>query len=178
MSAGIDHLIRKLAERETAAATISEAEITACCESLRELGYTPTVNQVAKVFIGSRSIADPRLRAVPSYRKYRGLLTRRAIRDLLGRFEELIRGPRQLRASRDEAWRTVDFFDAGDFDKLSDSKATELYREVEQLGLRKVTENLPRLHGPGPHPRTPRLRALDAGGKGAADRGHVLHQRQ
>ena len=55
----------------------------------------------------------------------------------------MIQGPRQLRASRDEAWRTVDFFDAGDFDKLSDSKATELYREVEQLGLRKVTENLP-----------------------------------
>ena len=143
VGAGIDYLIRQLEERETAAATISEAEITACCESLRELGYTPTMNQVAKVFIGSRSIADPRLRAVPSYKKYRGLLTRRAIRDLLGRYEELIQGPRQLRASRDEAWRTVDFFDAGDFDKLSESKATELYREVEQLGLRKVTENLP-----------------------------------
>ena len=140
---GLSYLIRKLDERQTAAATISEAEIATCCSDLRELGYVPTMNQVAKVFIGSRSIVDPRLRAVPSYKKYRGVFTRRAIRDLLGRYEELIEGSRQLLASRDDGWRAVDFFDTGAFDKLSDSKATELYREVQQLGLHKVTEHLP-----------------------------------
>ncbi|CAH0999047.1 hypothetical protein LEM8419_00342 [Neolewinella maritima] len=140
---GINQLIRTLRDEDAVATTISEAEITTSCASLRELGYAPTVSQLAKVFIGSRSIVDPRLRGLASYRKYRGVLTRRAIAELLSLHRELIEGPKPARSRQDKPWRTVDFFDTDGFDKLSEAKATELYREVEALGLRKVTAKLP-----------------------------------
>ena len=137
-------LINRLRDRQTAAATLTESEITELCAELRALEYSPTVAQVARVLTGSRSIADPRLRSLKGYRRYRGVFTRRVLTDLLKQYRELIEGPSAPPAVRAEKpWRQVDFFDTEAFDKLTDDKATELYREVEALGLRKATDRLP-----------------------------------
>ncbi|MBB4080145.1 hypothetical protein GGR28_002775 [Lewinella aquimaris] len=144
----LDGFIRSLANRDAPTQPIPEAEVLALCSALRELEYKPTVTQVAKVLIGSRSIADPRLRGLPGYRKYRGTFSRKAIRELLLGYKSVIEGPDdkstpQIKQSVNEPWRAIDFFTTAAFDKLSDEKATELYREVIGLGLRKSSDQLP-----------------------------------
>ena len=144
----IRSLLHRLRDRQTAATTITETEIAEVCAELRALDYSPTVAQVARVLTGSRSIADPRLRGLKGYRRYRGVFTRRVLTDLLKQYRELIEGVKTTPAPKaprvaDKPWRQVDFFDTDAFDKLTDDKATELYREVEALGLRKSTDRLP-----------------------------------
>ncbi len=142
----LDLLERRLVRRQSES-FLDEAEITALGTDLRALGYEPTAEQLANVFIGSRRIVDPRLRGLPAYRRYRGVLTRRVIRERLRDDEHLIVGVAastpKPRSKKERPWRALDFFTSGAFDKLTEAKATELYREVTALGLRKPTDRLP-----------------------------------
>ena len=141
---GLDNLIRSLRDRQAVAEAITEEDIRSLCTALRELDYQPTVAQLARVFTGSRSIADPRLRGLKGYKQYRGVFSRRVVTNLLRRHTELIEGPKPVPVVRgEEPWRTVDFFDTDAFDNLEEEKATELYREVTRLGVQKPTERLP-----------------------------------
>jgi hypothetical protein len=131
------------AEKDAPGPTATEIE--ELCNGLRDLGFRPTREQLAKVFLGSRSIADDRLRGLPAYRRYRGVVTRQRIREILTSYRELIEGTADKpgKTKGKEAFEQVDFFDTAGFDKLSERKAEELRMEVEQLGLRKVAERLP-----------------------------------
>ena len=131
---------------------IPDAEIEAACADLRALDYQPVASQLAKVLIGSRSIADPRLRGLPAYRKYRGLYSRAVITDHLADFAR--RHPNVLAAGRPqplprasagarEAWRSVDFFQTTPFQHLDEVKAKELREAVAALGLYKKDDTLP-----------------------------------
>ena len=145
---GIARLIQDITDRDTPVPTITVAEITALRDALCELDYQPTVEQLDKVFRGSRSIADPRLRGLPAYRRYRSVLTRKQVREMLVPHTALITGTEvtaapKTRAAAAKPWRDIDFFTTDAFDKLTDDKATELYREVQALGLQKPTDRLP-----------------------------------
>ena len=143
-------------EEASAAASIPHELLTTLCGDLRALGYEPTVHQVANVLIGSRKIADGRLRGLPAYARYRGEYTRTFVRQycldfanqhpavLLKRLSgEKQQELREHRRAADREWEAVDFFDGPAFDHLDDGKAAELTREVKQLGLRKTDEFLP-----------------------------------
>lgn len=151
VQSGIGQLISHLHTTKgnpAAAELISAKEVTQLCGLLRDMDYRPTLAQLAKIFLGSRSIADPRLRGLPEYRRYRGVFTRSAVHDLLRPHEHLIAGgstkaEQRVRPKQDKPWLEVDFFTTDSFDKLSEDKATELYREVEALGLRKSNDRLP-----------------------------------
>jgi hypothetical protein len=120
-------------------------EITGLRDDLRRLGYRPQLKQLVRVFLGSRSIADPELRGLPAYRRYRGLLTRKEMTELLLPHREIIEGSQAnpKRTKRDKPYAEVDFFRSTPFDKLSAAKAEEIGGEVERLGMRKATEKLP-----------------------------------
>ncbi|MGB3800214.1 MAG: hypothetical protein WA952_10400 [Lewinella sp.] len=125
---------------------ISRQEIADTVDDLRDMGYDPTPRQIAKVMTGSRSIADPRLRGLLTYKRYRGLLTQRVI---VSEIEKLkIRVPsytstETISSSTVDDWKLIDFFIMSQFDKLSEEKARELSREVKELGLRKEVDQLP-----------------------------------
>ena len=148
----LDVLMAELAAMAApdAGAPVNAMEVGHLCEQLRGLGYQPTPEQLEKVFLGSRSIADPRLRGLADYRRYRSVLTRPELRAKLAVHGELIAShrdeaapPPPTRAKVSKPWRGVDFFTTEVFDKLSEEKATELYREVTALGLRKSNDRLP-----------------------------------
>jgi len=130
------------------AVNIPDSVITTACNDLRTLGYEPSIMQLAKVFIGSRSIVDRNLKGLPAYNRFRGIYTRQRIYQHLTEYQK--RFPTQLRVTpasnkrtADEPWREIPFFDTDGFDKLADTKATELYRAVIGLGLRKANDRLP-----------------------------------
>ena len=68
---------------------VERTEVEELLRDLRDLDYRPTPGQVARVLTGSRSIADPRLRGVPAYRRYRGVVSQRAILAVLATWTEL-----------------------------------------------------------------------------------------
>ena len=146
-------------------ATVPTSVVTQTCQQLIECGYIPTVEQLARVLTGSRSIADGSLRGLTHYGKYRGALSRKQVIEQLRNFggnprtvatpaltssasppapaptstETMTAAPK----SADEGWREVDFFSSAAFDKLEDDKATELYRAVGDLDLQKTSDQLP-----------------------------------
>ncbi|NJB86047.1 hypothetical protein GGR26_001815 [Lewinella marina] len=140
----LGHMLRSLADRESATSVITPAEVASLRDDLRDLGYEPTVAQLSKVLIGSASIVDPRIRCLPAFRKYRGVFPRRAIVAALQEQAEAepVRAT-ELRAAGESGWEEEDFFDTDPFDKLEAGKAEELGAEVAALGLRKATEKLP-----------------------------------
>lgn len=130
------------------AVDISDKLILDTCTSLRELGYAPCVSQLAKIFIGSRSIADHSLKGLVAYNKYRGVFTRDLIHThLMGfhrRFPEVLPElPQGNKRTADQPWKEIDFFRATAFDKLDEAKADELKKAVLALGLRKEGDRLP-----------------------------------
>ncbi|WP_116107000.1 hypothetical protein [Lewinella sp. IMCC34191] len=126
---------------------LDRQEIADTISDLRELGYEPTPLQLAKVLTGSRSIADPRLRGLMAYKQYRGLLSQRAIVAELDKLEANSqprdRPDAETLESTMSDWKAIDFFITGSFDKLDEGKATDLKREVDELGLRKAGSKLP-----------------------------------
>ena len=133
---------------------VCRQEIAELLRDLRDLEYRPTPLQAAKVLTGSRSIADPRLRGVPAYKRYRGVLTQRAIVAALDPWAALfaeaddrepLRADVALPAAEEPEsdYRDIDFFDSHPFDKLEPAKAREIADEVTALGMRKVTDRLP-----------------------------------
>ncbi|PPK85317.1 hypothetical protein CLV84_2212 [Neolewinella xylanilytica] len=139
-------LVDRLQQMEEA--VLPAEEITGIIADLRELDYKPTPTQVAKVLTGSRSVADPRLRGLPAYRRYRGVVSQRDIRRMLASRPDLfteLSGEKEYEAipATVADWQAVDFFTEGYFDKLESDKAASLTREVTDLGLRKATERLP-----------------------------------
>ena len=127
---------------------IPDKLITETCAALRELGYAPCVSQLAKVFIGSRSIADHSLKGLVAYNKYRGIYTRDLIHTHLMSFhrrfpEVLPEQPIQNKRTADEPWKDIDFFRATAFDKMGGAKEEELKKAVNSLGLRKEANRLP-----------------------------------
>ncbi|THH39645.1 hypothetical protein [Neolewinella litorea] len=140
---GLGHLLRGLADRDTAATAITQPEIDSLTSDLRAMGYEPTATQVAKILIGSASIIDPRLRCLPAFRKYRGVFPRRAIVAALRPYLENSHVEDTFAEPAPDDWEREEFFDTGHFDKLSNEKAEELREEIGQLGLKKATEKLP-----------------------------------
>ena len=112
----LSQLERRLT-REQPEDALTETEIVSLSRSLRDLGYQPTPTQLANVLIGSRSVVDPRLRALPAFRKYRGVLTRRVIRERLVDREPLVTGisapPATASVPKKRPWRDLDFFTSG-----------------------------------------------------------------
>ncbi|MEM6771279.1 MAG: hypothetical protein AAF597_11915 [Bacteroidota bacterium] len=149
ISRALNRLIRTLiVEPEVIEVDIPDAVITEACQELRALGYQPSVMQLAKVFIGSRSIVDRNLKALTSYNRYRGIYKRQLIHAHLMAFYR--RKPTILQEFPDrevktvhEPWKEVDFFRTEVFDKLEDAKETELRQAVAALGLRKDESKLP-----------------------------------
>ena len=124
-------------------------EILDLMVDLRALGYEPDTMQMVKVLTGSRSIADPRLRGLPAYRRYRGVFPQRylyAFIKEMGMDSEdgpTAVGEPEHQCLHTDDWHTVDFFVSGAFDKLSEGKARSLKQEVRELGLRKTSDRLP-----------------------------------
>ena len=127
---------------------IPDEVIAEACGELRSLGYNPSVMQLAKVFIASRSIVDRNLKALTSYGRYRNVFTRKAIHAHLTTYSRanptiLAEVPRRIDRTVDEPWRVIDFFRTEPFDKLDDAKEDELRKAVCALGLRKPDDVLP-----------------------------------
>lgn len=127
---------------------IPDALIEATCTGLRELGYAPCVAQLAKVFIGSRSIADRTIKGLRAYNQYRGVYSRPLIHTHLMEYsrrhpEVLPEFPTVNKRTAHEPWREIDFFRTDDFNKLEENKYDELKRAVQSLGLRKPDDRLP-----------------------------------
>jgi len=145
----LNRLIKTLAAPpDPSSIDIPDQLITETCAALRELGYAPCVSQLAKVFIGSRSIADHSLKGLVAYNRYRGVYTRDLIHThLMGfhrRFPEILpEQPKQNKRTADEPWKEIDFFRATTFDKMDKPKEEELKQAVIALGLRKQTSRLP-----------------------------------
>ncbi|MCP9236695.1 hypothetical protein [Lewinella sp. JB7] len=143
---GLDDLIRTVSDHAPTPHAPSAREVEELCDALRTMDYAPTVQQLARIFTGSRSIADPRLRGLPAYRRYRGVLSRRALEEILGTHPPLSTKSASAKtggAGASEGWREIDFFTTDAFDKLSSDKAEELRREIAALGMRKPTDRLP-----------------------------------
>ena len=145
----LNRLIKTVASPpELAAVDIPDQLITETCAALRDLGYAPCVAQLAKIFIGSRSIADHSLKGLLAYNRYRGVYTREVIHTHLMAFhrnfpEVLPEHPPQLARRADAPWKEIDFFRVAAFDKLEAAKEAELRRAVAELGLRKQADRLP-----------------------------------
>lgn len=127
---------------------IPDSVIQSACTGLRELGYEPCVVQLVKVFIGSRSIADPSLKGLRAYNLYRGKYTREVIHSHLMAFHRrfpdvLPEFPVVNKATVHEPWREIDFFQTDTFDKLDDAKYDELKAAIRALGFRKEDGRLP-----------------------------------
>jgi len=127
---------------------IPDTVIEATCTGLRELGYAPCVAQLAKVFIGSRSIADRSIKGLRAYNQYRGVYSRPLIHTHLMEYsrrnpEMLPEFPAANKRTAHEPWREIDFFRTNDFNKLEEDKYDELKRAVQELGLRKPDDRLP-----------------------------------
>lgn len=145
----LNRLIRTIVvEPDTIEIDISDAIIKEACQELRALGYQPCVMQVAKIFIGSRSIVDRNLKALSSYNRYRGIYKRQVIHSHLMDFHRrepqvLSEFPNREAKTVHEPWKEVDFFRTEAFDKLNAPKETELRQAVAALGLRKDDKHLP-----------------------------------
>lgn len=145
----LNQLIKTLAAPpDVSSVDIPDKLISETCTALRELGYAPCVSQLAKIFIGSRSIADHSLKGLVAYNRYRGVYTRDLIHThLMGfhrRFPELLPElPQQNKRTADEPWKEIDFFRVLTFDKMEVAKEEELKQAVIDLGLRKETSRLP-----------------------------------
>lgn len=127
---------------------IPDEVIRQACTGLRELGYAPSVAQLAKVFIGSRSIADRSLKGLTVYNKYRGVYTRGVIHTHLLEFarrqpEILPETPATTPKKASDPWAAIDFFRTDSFDKLDAEKESELAGAVTGLGLARTTDQLP-----------------------------------
>lgn len=127
---------------------IPDAIIESTCTGLRELGYAPCVAQLAKVFIGSRSIADRSIKGLRGYNQYRGIYTRDLIHTHLIGYsrrhpEVLPEFPTVNKRTADEPWREIDFFRTDPFHKLEEDKYDELKCAVQAFGLRKQDNRLP-----------------------------------
>lgn len=150
ISRNLNRLIRHLARPvDPTTPDIPDATIVEACEELRTLGYQPSVMQLAKVFIGSRSIVDHNLKAMTSYNRYRGIYTRQIIHRHLMDFhrrkpEILPEFPEKNVKTVHEPWREIDFFRNASFDKLDAAKENELRSAVTELGLHKPCEHLPK----------------------------------
>lgn len=146
--ASLNRLIRAVNEKRQETVEIPEQMITDACRDLRELGYAPSVGQLAKVFIGSRSIVDRRLKGIPAYNRFRGVYTRKMIHEFLLAYhrqfpDRLPEYPPKGRATVHQPWKAVTFFEEETFNNLEKAKATELYRAVRDLGLRRPADRLP-----------------------------------
>jgi len=147
----LNALIRTVAKPEPSVADgvdIPDAVIEQACAGLRELGYEPCVAQLAKVFIGSRSIADRSLKGLAVYNCYRGVYSRAVIHTHLlafhRRFPDVLPELPPARAKRaPDPWKDVDFFRVDGFDKMDAAREADLRRAVTELGLRKTTDRLP-----------------------------------
>lgn len=144
----LHQLIRAVHEKRQESVSIPESIILATCRDLRDLGYAPSVGQLAKVFIGSRSIVDRRLKGVPAYNRYRGVYTRKMIHEYLMAYhrqypDQLPEYPPAGKATVHQPWKEVTFFEDPPFNHLEEAKAVELYRAVQELGLRRPADRLP-----------------------------------
>ena len=127
----IETALTRLSECESASDLISASEISTLRQDLEALGYPATVPQMARVLTGSRTLADPRLRGLPAYRRYRGVLSRRAIE------AALTAGGENAVAGED------DFFATATFSHLTEAKTEALRNEVAGLGLSRQSDRLP-----------------------------------
>ncbi len=135
----IEAALRKLGSA-TAADLLDPGEISKLENDLRHLGYPATPGQIARVLTGSRTIVDPQLRGLPAYRRFHGLISRRAVEAELRARATTGTETGAVSAAPDDI---PDFFETGSFDQLTEAKAGELSREVEALGLSKPTSRLP-----------------------------------
>jgi hypothetical protein len=145
----LNNLIKNVAvPPEPVEVNIPDAVIKSSCTGLRELGYAPCVAQLAKVFIGSRSIADHAIKGLRGYNQYRGVYTRDVIHTHLMAYsrrhpDTLPEFPAVNKRTADQPWREIDFFRTDAFNKLEEAKYDELKRAVQALGLRKQDDRLP-----------------------------------
>ncbi|TXF88507.1 hypothetical protein FUA23_14570 [Neolewinella aurantiaca] len=130
------------------AINIPDQLVKETCAALRELGYAPCVAQLAKIFIGSRSIADHSLKGLVAYNKYRGVYKRELIHTHLmefhRRFPEIL--PEIAKVNKrtvHEPWGEIDFFRVAVFDKMDIEKEAEVKKAIDGLGLRKENHRLP-----------------------------------
>ena len=138
-------------------AELPDSVLRETTEELISLGYRPTVEQIGKVLRASRSIADPTLKAVSGYGRYRNRLSKRfllsTVKAFTERHPELFARPsragqpatvKKARVKKDGADHQQNpFFRENHFDKLSDEKAAELKLEIQKLGLARPTDKLP-----------------------------------
>ncbi len=146
----LNRLIRTLVIPPDEGVTIDipDEVIAGACAELKALGYQPCVMQLAKVFIGSRSIVDRNLKALTSYNRYRGIYSRPMIHRHLTDFqrrqpEVLLEFPDRKAKTVHEPWKAVTFFQGETFDKLDADKETSFRQAIAALGLRKPDNKLP-----------------------------------
>ena len=123
---------------------IPDGEIRRAAAAVRALGYSPTYRQLSRLFYGSRTTVDDQLRALPFFKRYRGVYSRKILEDHLKDFYR--RFPDELgkavpRGQR--PWEEVTFFREAAFDQLSEEKAAELAAEVGALPQRKADDAIP-----------------------------------
>lgn len=145
LGAARNHL---LALRQPASSLPAADEILAICHTLSQLGYQPTVPQLVKLLLGSRTVVDPTLRALPAYGSYRGWFTRRGLEQFLMPIS--VKHPQELQAENFLEKRPTEaelqdepFFDEDPFNELSEEKIAELRQELARLGCKRLPESLP-----------------------------------
>lgn len=127
---------------------IPAAEVESACAALRELGYQPVAGQLARVFTGSRSIADARLRGLAAFGRYQGVYSRRLVTEYLQAFarhrpEVLDLEPRERPERPKTPYESVDFFRTAPFNHLTPEQEADFRRGVAELGMKKTSEFLP-----------------------------------
>lgn len=140
--AALDQILQRLGCTDHRLPSLPAEEIDTLLADLRRLGYTPTVTQVSRVLIGSASVVDAEVRALPAFRRYRGVYPRKTLALALRPwFKPSSQQP--VLEDTHAPWEGEDFFESGHFDKLEAEKAGQLRREVAELGLQRATEKLP-----------------------------------
>ncbi len=127
--------------------SIPPSVILATQAELRDLGFSPTAEQIVKVLRGSRTIVDPRLRTLSAYGQYRYALDPKAMTALVAEVLAPLAAPTAETKAKPtptpQPWKEVDFFRSAPFALLDETKAEELRRAVGALGLRTPTDKLP-----------------------------------
>lgn len=133
-------------------ATLDSATVQELIGELTQLGFSVAPEQLAKIFLGSRSVTSLEIRALPAYGKYRSTYSRRALLNIIKEMNKAEKWELQSSQANvklavqnrpEQPWENEPFFTEAAFDHLSPELADDFANQIDALGLSKTTEQLP-----------------------------------
>jgi len=118
---------------------IIEEDINEAIRLFKQYKKGPTSYNLVGLFLASRQFKDDRLLLHSLYGKYKGQFTKGQLLDFFD--EYLFAKGIVTKNTRDEPYRTVDYFQKEKFNKLSEAAINQLKQKIQELGILK-TEDL------------------------------------